>query len=132
MIHADGKAKLWVDDLVLEELRPDGTAAPAMRPETPADHKLMKQWVDLFHGEGRPYLLFGRMLHPPKLETGTITWKGKPLPAIFHNAFRAPDGSEAVILANPTRQRQVGKMIWKGKEMRVELDGEEVRLVRSH
>ncbi|MBM4048431.1 MAG: hypothetical protein FJ279_25285, partial [Planctomycetes bacterium] len=64
MIHVEGPAKVWVDDVSLEEVRPDGSATPALRPDTPPDHKLMKQWVDLFHGEGRPYLLLGRLLHP--------------------------------------------------------------------
>jgi len=111
-------------------VRPDGSATPALRPDTPPDHKLMKQWVDLFHGEGRPYLLLGRLLHPPKLETATVTYKGKTYPAILHNAYRAPDGSEAVIAANPTLRKQSARLNWKGKEMTFELESEEVRLIR--
>jgi hypothetical protein len=146
MIHIVGKAKVWVDDLSLEELRPDGTAVPALTPDTPPGHKLMKQWVELFHGKGRPYLLFGRMLHPPKLECATTVYEGmRPLgqpgqrpaaphrpgwpPAILHNAFRAPDGSEAVIVVNPTSQKQSAKMYWRNKEVTLELEPEQVMLV---
>jgi hypothetical protein len=130
MMNAAGKTRAWVDDMTLEELLPDGKAVPAMRPDTPPGHKLMKQWVELFHGEGRPYLLFGRMLHPPKFETATITHRGKTLPSILHNAYRAADGSEAVILVNGTSQRQTGKLFWTGKTLDIVLEPEEARLIK--
>ncbi len=130
MIHISGKAKLWVDDLALYEVLPDGAVVPAKRPETPPGHKLMKQWVELFHGEGRPYLLFGRMIHPPPLESATVTYKNHTVPAVFHDAFRAPDGSEAVVMVNPTAQKQPATLRWKGADLRLELAPEELRLLR--
>jgi len=90
----------------------------------------MKRWVALYHGEGRPYLFLGRMLHPPKLETATITYRGQPLPALVHSAYRAPDGSEAVVIANATDAVQMGKLYWKGRELRLELPPGDARLIR--
>ena len=52
------------------------------------------------------------------------------LPAILHNAFRAPDGSEAVVVANGTSTKQAGKLAWKGKTTVLELAPQEVQLIR--
>ena len=129
MIHVQGPAKVWVDDMVLEEVLPDGTTHPATWPDTPPEHGLMKQWADLYHGAGRPYLMFGEMLHPPGLEVGGIQAQGHEWPAILHNAFRAPDGSEAVVMVNSSDQPQTGTLTWRGKPAEVVLGPWEVRLV---
>jgi hypothetical protein len=131
MIHLQGQGEVWVDDLTLEEMRSDGTFRVLMRPETPPDHDLMSQWVKLFYGEGRPYLLHGRMLHPPKLETGMTQYAGRELPAVLHNAYRAPDGSEAVIVVNATGEQQKAELSWKGKMTTLLLAAWEVRLLRD-
>lgn len=63
---------------------------------------------------------------------GMGPWRREPLaqvPAIFHNAFRAPDGSEAVILVNVTDQPQVGRLTWGGQQTELTLSPWEVRLV---
>jgi hypothetical protein len=131
MIHIEGPAKAWVDDMLLEEVRPDGTTAVAMTSGLPPEHRLMTQWIRLFHGAAKPYLLFGRMLHPPPLEVaGTVTWRGKTLPAILHNAFRAPDGTEAVILANGSSDTQSATLTWNGRAQVLTLEPQEARLVR--
>ena len=52
------------------------------------------------------------------------------LPAIMHNAYRAPDGSEAVIAVNITDQPQTGKLTWHGKETEVKLSPWEAKLMR--
>jgi hypothetical protein len=97
----------------------------------PPEHRLMTQWIRLFHGAAKPYLLFGRMLHPPPLEVaGTVTWRGKTLPAILHNAFRAPDGTEAVILANGSSDTQSATLTWNGRAQVLTLEPQEARLVR--
>lgn len=130
MIHVTGPAKVWVDDMALEEVRDDGTAAVAMRTRSTTEHALMKRWVELYHGEGRPWLQFGRMLHPPKLTCGSITYQNRPMPAVMHNAFRAADGREAVVLANATAERQTAKLVWKQKEMALDLGVGEILLVQ--
>ena len=131
MLHLNGPGTIWLDDLALEEVRADGTAVVVSRPEEPADHDLMRQWVELFHGEGRPYLLLGRMLHPPRLEIGTFDSAGRPFPAILHNAFQAPDGSSAVILVNVTDAPQTGQLTWQGPPQPITLQPWQVRLVRA-
>ena len=130
MIHIDGRARVWVDDMTLDAIMPDGKTAPVMRPETPLDHDLVVRWVELYHGEGRPYLLFGRMLHPPKLTAGTVESRGRTFPAILHNAYRAPDGSEACILVNATRSAQPGTLTWRGRAVNIELPAGGAELIR--
>lgn len=130
MIHVVGPAKVWVDDLLLEEFLPGGAVGPVTWPDTPPDHELMKQWADLFHGAGRPYLLLGKMLHPPHLEAGTLQAQGRAWPAVLHNAFQAPDGSQAVVMVNVSEQSQTAKLAWQGKVSAVTLKPWEVRLVR--
>ncbi len=122
MIHVDGPAKVWVDDVLIEEVRADGATAPVILSGLPPDYRLMRRWVELYHGEGRPYLEFGRMLHPPKLDTASTTYHGGPFPAIVHNAYRAPDGTEAVIAANSTAAKQQGLLHWKNRKWGVVLE----------
>jgi hypothetical protein len=123
MMHLSGPGAVWVDDMVLEEVLPDGTAREVMRPEVPPDHDLMHRWVELFSGEGRPYLLHGRMLHPPKLEVEGAA-------PILCNAFRAPDGSEAVVMVNAADEPQRVKLTWKGRGQTVALEPWEVALLK--
>ena len=99
------------------------------RPELPSDHELMRQWVELFRGDGRPYLLLGKMLHPPKLETAEQTVAGRTLPAILHQAYQAADGSRAVIVVNATHQPQPGRLHWAGRVEELELQPWQARLV---
>ena len=130
MIHIDGKAKLWVDDVKLEEVLSDGTAADVQHSPVPSNHEQMRRWVELFHGEGRPYLHLGRMLHPPRVETPAMTYMTRSMPAVLHNAFRAPDGSEAVVLANASREKQSVRLHWKGSERRLDLEPDGIALVK--
>lgn len=130
MIHIESPAKVWVDDLELQELPPTGEPRTVTWPDKPFDHDLMKQWADLFRGPGRPYLLLGTMLHPPPLEVPTTQAQGLTWPAILHNAYRAPDRSEAVIMVNITDQPQTAKLTWRGRVQELKLAPWEVRLVR--
>lgn len=130
MLNLVGPGTVWFDDVRFEELHEDGTSTTVERSDLPADHRLMHQWVTLFHGAGRPYLLLGRMLHPPRLETGTQTVSGRTFPVILHNAFRAPDGTEGVVVVNPTDSVQTGRLHWAGSVREIELQPEEVQLVR--
>lgn len=130
MCHLSGEGTMWVDDLRLEERQTDGTFVEVQRPELPPDHELMQQWVELFAGEGRPYLYLGRMLHPPALECERIDTGPWRRPAILHNAFEAPDGSQAVVLVNASDTPQVGRLTWPADPVTVELRPWEVRLLR--
>jgi hypothetical protein len=110
---------------------PESTAQNKQPAASSVESKqLMHRWIEIYHGEGRPWLQFGRMLHPPKLTCGTITYREKKIPAVLHNAFRAPDGSEAVVLANATLEPQTTTLNWKGKEVRLEFKPGEIVLYR--
>jgi len=130
MMHVSGRGVVWVDDMILEEVRADGTTAEVMRPEVPPDHALMRRWVELFAGEGRPYLLHGRMLHPPKLEIEGAAEAADSPPPVLCNAFRAPDGSEAVVMVNAGDEPRAVKPTWQGKARAVSLQPWEVRLLK--
>jgi len=129
MLHVRGKARVWLDGVTLEEVHPDGSANVVIRNETPPEHALMRQWVKLFAGRGRPYLLFGKMLHPPKLDTETTLAFGREFPAVLHNAYEAPDGSKAVILVNATEKARRAVLHGMGKPRAIELRPWEVRLL---
>ena len=79
MLHISGKAKVWLDQMSMEHIGKGGVASVAMRNGMSVEHDLVRQWVELFSGEARPYLLLGRMLHPPKLSTNSFTYT-----ATFH------------------------------------------------
>ena len=130
MIQAGNVAKVWVDDMVLAEVLPDGSVKPVQQSGDQPLQDFMKQWVALFHGAGRPYLEFGRMLHPPTLKCARITRGSFTLSAIQHNAYRAADGTEAVILANATWEKQTSTLLWQGRSQTIELSPAEVRLIK--
>jgi hypothetical protein len=113
----------------LDEVQSDGRLVEVDRTTLPADHEFMQAWIQLYHGAGRPYLAHGRMLHPPKLICGTQEAEHRVVPAIFHNAFAAADGSEAVILVNATALPQAGYLTWHGHAGEVSLKPREIRLI---
>jgi hypothetical protein len=60
---------------------------------------------------GKPYVVFGRMEAPAKqFDTEIVHWefsgKQNAIPAIFHAAWRAPDGKFALAVANWTKTEQ--------------------------
>jgi len=133
MIHVHGRCRLWVDDAVIEEALPDGRWRPLMHSGLPGEHDLARQWVELFHGEGRPYLLLGRMLHPPKLLLPTaVSDSHKPFPPILLSAYRAPNGSDAAVAVNVTDEAQDVRFRWRGKTWELRMDTWEARLVKCN
>jgi hypothetical protein len=142
MIHVTGTAKAWADEVTLDEILPDGSIKPVHYTPTSLDARLMQRWVALYHGAGRPWLQFGRMLHPPPLACATNTYQAasrrgdkyahteRALPAVFHNAFRAPDGAEAVVLANTTRETQHVTLKWKGQDLPLDLPPADALLIK--
>jgi hypothetical protein len=131
MCNARDLAKVWVDDVTLEAVQPDGSARPVRFEGLSSDGRFMRRWVTLYHGEGRPWLQNGRLLHPPKLACATITYRDRPTPAVFHNAFRSPDGKIAVVLANATREPQTVTLSRRGKSLEVMLGSDDVVLIKG-
>lgn len=132
MLHVVGPCKVWLDDISIEEQGKDGAYRVAMGTGLPPGHDLAVQWVKLFHGEGRPYLHLGQMLHPPALLASRAKDRsGIELPAILHNAFRAPDGSEAVVAVNVTDTPQEGTLKWPDRGVPVKLKPWEATLIKK-
>jgi len=129
MLHLIGPGEVWLDDVTLEEHSPDGSWQQAMLPGLPPAHGLARRWVELFHGEGRPYLLLGRMLHPPRVEEPASSGGGAA--AMLCNAYRAPDGSEALVLVNSSGTVRRCVVTWRGRERPFRFEPWEVRLVRA-
>ncbi len=131
MLILSGEGTVWLDDLNMQEVLADGRTIEVRRPALPVDHEFMRQWITLYQGEGRPYLLLGKMLHPPRLESGPLVAAGpRRLPGVLHNAYEAPDGSQAAVLANWTSSPQRVKLTWKGPSSTIDLRPNEVRLVK--
>ena len=143
MIHVAGAAQAWVDDMAIAEILPDGSEKPAIFSSESVVSRFMQRWVTLYHGEGRPWLQFGRMLHPPRLSCATNTYEAlsrgqnntivhtpRTLPAVLHNAFRAADGLEAVVLANPTLVLQHITLAWHGKVQELDVPPADAMLVK--
>ncbi|NLS96954.1 MAG: hypothetical protein GXX96_32860 [Planctomycetaceae bacterium] len=130
MIHVSGTCRLWIDDVVLEE-RVDDRWEPLIQPGSPPEHEFVEQWVRLFHGEGRPYLLLGTMIHPPRL-LAPLPPAGErpPMDPVMTGAFRAPDGSEAAVVANATAEPQEVQLQWQGRVHNLQMAPSSLRLVR--
>lgn len=128
MLLAEGKTEARFDDVTLLEVKADGSLVPVPT-VLPDNHKLLQRWVELYSGEGKPWLVHGTVLHPPRLETALVPVEKRTVPAILHNAFRAPDGREAVIAANATSSPQEGTLTWKGREQVVRLGPGEAALI---
>ncbi|MCX6902469.1 MAG: hypothetical protein NTW03_03085 [Verrucomicrobia bacterium] len=143
MINVVGAAQAWADDLTVEEILSDGGTKPVVFSGASPAAALMKRWVQLYHGEGRPWLEFGRLLHPPTLNCATQIYEAlsrgkndtvvrtpRNLPVVLHNAFRAPDGTEAVVLANTSLAPQQVTLEWHGKTLSLDLPPADAMLVR--
>jgi len=130
MLHVAGPCQLWIDNVRLES-QVDGRWQPLMQPGLPPEHALIAQWVELFHGQGRPFLLLGTMLHPPQLiAPAPEPDRRSPFSSIMLNAYRAPDGSEAVIVANATDKTQQVQFRWHDTTQTLDLPPWSLRLVK--
>jgi len=69
-------------------------------------------------------------MRQPALECAKIDYDGRPTPAVFHNAFRAADGREAVVLANATRAPQAVTLTWGGRSLPVTVAAHDAVLVK--
>ena len=70
----------------------------------PPQDEFYKQWIDLYHGAGRPYRVW-QGDHAACLGTSGAQRLG---------AFRAPDGSDAVIVVNAAGTKRQATLCWHG------------------
>ncbi len=117
MCHVSGEAVAWVDEMMLEEVLADGATRELRSEGFSSDARFMRRWIELYHGEARPWLAYGRLIRPPTLVCAKIEYKGLPTPTVFHNAFRAADGREAVVLANATHEPQEVTLFWDSRRI---------------
>jgi hypothetical protein len=73
--------------------------------------ELLRCATAMRRGQGRPYVVFGRMEYPVKaFETETVNWtyggKLNSISAVFHAAWRSPEQRFAIALANWTDQER--------------------------
>lgn len=130
MLQVVGPGRIWLDDLTPEE-RINGKWQLLMQPGLPPEHEFVKQWVELFHGQGRPYLMLGKMIRPPKLiDPAPLTKQWPPFAPIMLNAFRAPDGSEAAIVANATGEKRAVRFQWRQETQTLQMAPWTLRLVK--
>jgi hypothetical protein len=76
-----------------------------------ASVQMLKSAAALRRGPAREHLVFGRMMHPAQVEgIPTMRWqyggRDHQIPAVFHSAWRAPDGRPGIVLANWTTDAQ--------------------------
>ena len=112
MINAGrGDTRVWIDDVRLEEIAPDGVARDVRVSCRGWYHRFMSAWVKLYRGEGRAWLAHGRHVRPPRIRCGTtfveVAESGKkgvkrqvPRPSVHHAAYVAADGTRAVFFAS--------------------------------
>jgi hypothetical protein len=73
--------------------------------------QMLRATTALRRGAGKPFLVFGRMLAPAQVDPIRIMqWqeggRDHHIPAVFHSAWRAPDGRLGWALANWTNETQ--------------------------
>ena len=98
-----GATRVWIDDVHLEELAADGTAKDVRVSCRGWHHRFMHAWIRLYRGEGRPWLVDGRQVRPPRIRCEE-TESGRP--AVHHAAYVSADGRKAVFFANGTPKPQ--------------------------
>ena len=130
MCHASGEAVVWVDEMRLEEVLADGGVKEVVSAGFDPDARFWRRWIELYHGEGRPWLAHGRLMRQPALECAKSEYDGRQVPAVFHNAFRAADGREAVVLANATREPQAVTLKWGGRSLPMTVAAHDAVLVK--
>lgn len=129
MIHLNDEAVAWVDGMELLEVDAQGNAQPLRSTGRSTANQFMMQWVKAYHGEGRAWLAFGRMIRPPRLLCAKRTYRGGEVPAVAHNAFVAENGTRRVALANTTDARQPILLEQDGTTLRLTLEPNELRLI---
>lgn len=111
-INAGGGAELRVADMKLVEVRPDGSdgaeVVVAPNAETPSDG-VLRQWIDLYRGEGRPFLAHGRHLKPPVVEASVAD-------RIFAAAYEDANGRRVLVFANASEKTCEFTFTWRGEK----------------
>lgn len=125
ILYAGKGVEARVDDVSLEHL--DGT--PVFEQGESVYLRMMKSWIRLYQGEGRPFLAYGFREKPPKLECARFTLADRVLPSVLCAAYRSADGTRALAVANATDRRQPFNCVWRGKPVARTLEPTEIALI---
>jgi len=73
--------------------------------------QILKAATALRRSKGKDFLVYGRMLRPADVQNiKIIRWQEgnheHQIPAVFHAAWKAPDGRKGIVLANWTTETQ--------------------------
>lgn len=137
MMHLNGDATAWVDGMKLEEVCADGSAQEVCLSGRGAYDAFMRRWVELYHGEGRDWLAFGKMVKPPRIVCGdqpyTMSFYGGRRqegrkPNVFCAAYKSADGRERIAVVNATGAEQPVTMFRDGRRWTLTLAPDEIRL----
>jgi len=139
MTQAAEGSVVWVDSFTLEEVKKDGTTAEVIVTGRGAYDDFMQRWITLYHGTARKWLAYGRAIRPPEIYCGeqpfsmmlygaTKPYEGKR-PVVFHSAWRAADGTEALVFVNATDKTQPLAYRWKGVLKQLSLKPDQILLV---
>lgn len=104
-----------------------------------SDHPFFRRWIDVYRGEGREFIAYGRRTKAPRIACGTTTCdiikNGKIVrtvahPAVCSAAYCAADGRRAVVLVNATdREQPVSVVTAKDTHAIRPLKPEEIRMI---
>ena len=140
MMHVNGEAVVWVDGLRFAEVLADGSTKEVLISGKGAYDAFMRRWVELYHGEGRDWLAFGRQVKPPRIVCGTqpyeMTFYGGThqacrKPVAFCNAYESADGRRAVVVVNATGIAQSVTLFDRGRRERLTLEPDEIRILKK-
>lgn len=123
-----GENRVWVDDVKLEEVAADGTAKEVTLTTRGWYHRFMRNWVKMYHGEGRDWLAHGKQVRPPQVWCGKVAVEEAPRkggkivverPVVHHAAYESLDGRRAIFFANATAKPQTVEFSLKDGTRRV-------------
>jgi len=119
---AKGAEAFRVDDVKFLARAADGAWREVTRKQGAEQLAFAERWADLYHRHAK-WLQHGRHLHPPRVTCEMLPYherfRGEEAdlvkPAVHCGAFRAADGTEAVLFVNATDRRQPFVWRWKGR-----------------
>jgi len=123
--EASRGGEIRVADMRLTEVQADGSDGDDVRlpavVETPLS-RFIRRWIELYRGEGRPFIAHGRHLKPPVVEAAVAA-------DVFAAAYEAADDRQALVFANAADRRMDFGFTWRGKAKRLTLDPQEMKLI---
>lgn len=133
MVNCAGNARGKLGGFRLESVEADGSVRDVRYEGNARYETFISRWIDLYRGEGRAFLAYGRHVKPPfvKCERQRADDSAPGNPAVYAGAFEAVDGTcrRAAVFANATDRRQAVDWTVRGVTRRLELEPSGIVLV---